>query len=103
PCSSRPLLRSLFFFASYAAHRHLPSFPTRRSSDLVSPLQLAEDFCGEGGDLPIITFQELQRLVINLFTADSRQFLSIFKSFRFLLIGHSLNQEVYIIFHRMIF
>src|SRR5205814_10471059 len=34
---------SLFFFTSPAHHRHLPSFPTRRSSDL------RRGDCGRGG------------------------------------------------------
>src|SRR5437763_6523777 len=34
------LVLSTFFFSSYAPHPYLPSFPTRRSSDLVYHAQL---------------------------------------------------------------
>src|SRR5439155_24314394 len=37
PTLSFPISSSIFFFQSSAAHRHLHSFPTRRSSDLTGP------------------------------------------------------------------
>src|SRR5204862_2747965 len=38
-----PLLSFFFFFYCYGAHRDLPSFPTRRSSDLAPGLVITPD------------------------------------------------------------
>src|SRR5438094_8182505 len=38
-----PLCLTLFFFLLYGHHLHLPSFPTRRSSDLSNKVWIATD------------------------------------------------------------